>query len=83
MEQDDNQPEQTAGEGRSPQRTFKTTIIPAGTGKPPVSFVPRSPYVPGFSSKAASRACPRCGFLAFGWSKECSKCAAPLDLPRT
>ena len=60
-------------------KTWQIKRYTAEHHKPPVSHVPKSAYVPGFGgTKASSRACPKCGFLAFGWSKECSKCGEPL-----
>lgn len=61
-------------------KTWMVKKYTAEHRKPPVTVVPRSSYVPGFSGgNASANDCPKCGFLAFGWSKECSKCGAPLE----
>ena len=52
-------------------------VTPTGRPREREGRWPTSPYLPGFTSKVASRTCPKCGFEAFAWAEKC-RCGASL-----
>jgi hypothetical protein len=52
-------------------------VTPIGSPRQRQGRWPTSPYLPGFTSKVASRSCPKCGFEAFAYAERC-RCGASL-----
>lgn len=53
-------------------------VTPTGSPRQRQGRWPTSSYLPGFTSKVASRTCPKCGFEAFAYAEKC-RCGASLS----
>jgi hypothetical protein len=72
-----NQPENLTEPSIDASELDSVKVTPIGSPRQRQGRWPTSPYLPGFTSKVASRRCPKCGFEAFAYADRC-RCGAPF-----
>ncbi|HEX2179951.1 MAG TPA: hypothetical protein VHL54_10620 [Actinomycetota bacterium] len=72
-----NQPENRTDTSLDSSEVDSVKVTPIGSPRQRQGRWPTSPYLPGFTSKVASRTCPKCGFEAFAYAERC-RCGTPF-----